>query len=100
MLRHVKICGDGNRIVRIFILSRDLFLFFQLKKINSSIFIFRSMENQKPEERKVPVGYRYADFEGTENKGGPLEIRKFFVEWVNEWGWRGVRSLLKPPPLF
>ena len=35
-------------------------------------------------------GYRVPVFEnGKKPKGGPLEIEKFFVEGVNEMGWRG-----------
>ena len=50
---------------------------------------------------RVLLGYRVSDFEHRKKpKGGPLEIEKFFVEGVNERGWRGVRSLLKPPSVF
>ena len=33
-------------------------------------------------------------------KGGPLEIEFFLLRGVNERGWRGVRSLLKPSSAF
>ena len=50
---------------------------------------------------RVLLYYLHTDFHTVEKpKGGPLEIEKFFVEGVNERGWRGVRSLLKPSSAF
>ena len=45
--------------------------------------------------------YLPADFKcGEKPKGGPLEIKFFLLRGVNERGWRGVMSLLKPPLAF
>ena len=54
----------------------------------------------------VLYGYLGAHFQRLEKpkvKGETLGNRKFFIEGgggVNERGWRGFRSLLKPPPPF
>ena len=43
--------------------------------------------------------YLGTDFDGCEKpKGGPLEIENFFVEGVNERGWKGGQEPSKPPP--